>query len=405
MICVGIDVSKGKSTVCILKPGGEVLAPPFEIIHSIESILVLVRRIQSYDEETRVILEATGYYHLPVVTLLVEKGIFVCPVNALQIKNFRSQDLRKAKTDKIDAINIAKYGLSHWEELQPVLPPETVYRELRLLARQYYQTTALITKERVNISNLLDQAMPGLNRLFSDNYNSKLTNIAARYWHFGRILDMGEKRFSADFCKWAKKQGYRQCERSANEIFALAQNGIPVLPFTLSTKISVTEAIRLLHQLEASRNTILAQMLELAKTLPEFSVIREMHGVGDVLAVRFIAEIGDVRRFHSKRAVTAYAGIDTPPYESGSFVAANRHITKRGNKYLRKTGFEIMQSKLKQKPVNDDVYIYIKKKQSEGKSWKEANIAGLNKFLRIYYGKVNALYDEINNELIFCSAI
>ena len=146
-------------------------------------------------------------------------------------------------------------------------------------------------------------------------------------------------------------------------------------------------------------------MLELAKPLPEFSVIREMHGVGDTLAVRFIAEIGDVRRFHSKRAVTAYAGIDTPPYESGNFVASDRHITKRGNKYLRKTGFEIMQSKLKQKSVNDDVYIYIKKKQSEGKSWKEANIAGLNKFLRIYYGKVNALYDEINNELIFCSAI
>ena len=62
MICVGIDVSKGKSTVCILKPGGEVLAPPFEIIHSIESILLLVDRIHSYDEETRVVLEATGHY-------------------------------------------------------------------------------------------------------------------------------------------------------------------------------------------------------------------------------------------------------------------------------------------------------------------------------------------------------
>lgn len=403
MICVGIDVSKGKSTICILKPGGEVLVPPFEIIHSIESIIALVKRIQSYDEETRVVLEATGHYHLPVVSVLVEKGIFVCPVNALQIKNFRSQDLRKVKTDKFDSINIAKYGLSHWEELKPVLPPETAYRELRLLARQYYQTTALITKEKVNISNLLDQAMPGLNGLFSDN--NKLTNIASRYWHFSRILEMGEKRFSADFCKWAQKQGYRQYERSAKELFALAQNGIPVLPFTLSTKISVTEAIRLLHQLDASRDIILAQMLELAKTLPEFSVIREMHGVGDVLAVRFIAEIGDVRRFHSKRAVIAYVGIDTPPYESGIFVASDRHITKRGNKYLRKTGFEIMQSKLKHKNINDDVYLYIQKKRSEGKSWKEANIAGLNKFLRIYYGKVNALYDEINNELIFCSAI
>ena len=84
MICVGIDVSKGKSTVCILKPGGEVLASPFEIIHSIESILSLVERINSYEEETRVVLEATGHYHLPVVSLLVEKGIFVCPVNALR---------------------------------------------------------------------------------------------------------------------------------------------------------------------------------------------------------------------------------------------------------------------------------------------------------------------------------
>ena len=405
MICVGIDVSKGKSTVCILKPGGEVLASPFEIIHSIESILSLVERINSYEEETRVVLEATGHYHLPVVSLLVEKGIFVCPVNALQIKNFRSQDLRKVKTDKFDSISIAKYGLTHWEKLKPVLPPETVYSELRLLARQYYQTVALITKEKVNISNLLDQAMPGLNELLSNNSYSKLTNIAARYWHFSRILEMGEKRFMTDFCKWAKKQGYRMCERSANEIFALAQNGIPVLPFTLSTKISVTEAIRLLHQSEATRDTILTQMLELAKTLPEFSIVREMPGIGDTLAVRLIAEIGDVRRFHSKRAVTAYAGIDTPPYESGSFVASNQHITKRGNKYLRKTGFEIMQSKRKLKSINDDVYLYIQKKRAEGKSWKEANIAGLNKFLRIYYGKVNALYDEINNELIFCSAI
>ena len=36
MISVGIDVSKGKSTVCILKPGGEVVKPPFEIDHAVE---------------------------------------------------------------------------------------------------------------------------------------------------------------------------------------------------------------------------------------------------------------------------------------------------------------------------------------------------------------------------------
>ena len=34
MISVGIDVSKGKSTVCILKPYGEIVSKPFNITHT-----------------------------------------------------------------------------------------------------------------------------------------------------------------------------------------------------------------------------------------------------------------------------------------------------------------------------------------------------------------------------------
>ncbi len=33
MISVGIDVSKGKSTVCVLKPYGEIVCRPFEMQH------------------------------------------------------------------------------------------------------------------------------------------------------------------------------------------------------------------------------------------------------------------------------------------------------------------------------------------------------------------------------------
>ena len=75
MISVGIDVSKGKSTVCIMKPGGEVLKPPFENSHTLEDILSLVKTIKSYDEEVKVVMEDTGYYHIPVVTVLVENGV------------------------------------------------------------------------------------------------------------------------------------------------------------------------------------------------------------------------------------------------------------------------------------------------------------------------------------------
>ena len=396
MISVGIDVSKGKSMVCIMKPGGEVLKTPFEMLHSMESILHLVKLINSYDEEVRVILEDTGHYHLPVVTLLVEKGIFTCCVNALRMKKFCSQSIRRAKTDKIDAVHIAQFGLTYWNELSPVKPPEYVYQELKLLARQYYQTVSMLVKAKVNLSNLLDQTMPGIKELMNDSPgNHKLTDFVKRYYHYGHILEMGEKRFHYDYCKWAKKQGYRVYERLAKEIL--------VLPNSPVTKAVVVEAVRVLHEIEISRDTILTQMQELAKSLPEFSIIREMPCIGDTLAPRIIAEIGDIRRFKNKHSLIAYAGIDAPPYQSGSFNATERHISKRGNSYLRKTGYEIMQCLIQHKPIGDPVYDFICKKRHEGKCGKEAMIAGLNKFLRIYYGRVTDLYEEINEQLIFGS--
>ena len=400
MISVGIDVSKGKSMVCIMKPGGEVLKTPFEMLHSMESILHLVKLINSYDEEVRVILEDTGHYHLPVVTLLVEKGIFTCCVNALRMKKFCSQSIRRAKTDKIDAVHIAQFGLTYWNELSPVKPPEYVYQELKLLARQYYQTVSMLVKAKVNLSNLLDQTMPGIKELMNDSPgNHKLTDFVKRYYHYGHILEMGEKRFHYDYCKWAKKQGYRVYERLAKEILAIAQNGIPVLPNSPVTKAVVVEAVRVLHEIEISRDTILTQMQELAKSLPEFSIIREMPCIGDTLAPRIIAEIGDIRRFKNKHSLIAYAGIDAPPYQSGSFNATERHISKRGNSYLRKTGYEIMQCLIQHKPIGDPVYDFICKKRHEGKCGKEAMIAGLNKFLRIYYGKITELYNSIEGQL------
>jgi transposase len=405
MISVGIDVSKGKSTVCIMKPGGELLVEPYEMLHNIECICSLVHLIHTYDEEVRVVLEDTGHYHFPIITLLVEKHVFVTCINALRMKNFCSQSIRIAKTDRIDSIKIARYGITYWDELTPVLPRDDAYSELRIFARQYYQYVGLLTKAKINLSNLIDQVMPEINCLLHNiNDNHKLTNFLYRYWHFGNILKMGERRFVSDYCTWAKKQGYHLNERKAKQIFALSQNGIPVIPCAESTKILVQETVRIIHEIERSRNTILSHIEKIAKTLPEFSVLISMHGIGATLAARFIAEIGDIRRFHSKNAIIAYAGIDAPPYQSGSFTATNRSISKRGNKYLRRTGFEIMQSFMRKKPIEDcAVYNFMLKKHAEGKALKCCKIAGLNKFLKIYYARVNEVYHKIQEQLVFGS--
>lgn len=396
MISVGIDVSKGKSVVCILKPGGEIVKPPFEIDHTADELDSLVSLINSFEEETRVVLEDTGHYHLPLASYLSSHNIFVCCVNALRMKKYCSQSIRRAKTDKIDAMRIASFGITYCGELVQAYASPDTYDELRFLARQYYQITAILVKAKVNFNNLLDQVMPGISDILQNNKdNHKLTEFVSRYIHFKSILNMGEKKFTSDYCKWAKKKGYRCNERKAAEIFALAQNGIPTLPNSQSIKIAVSEAIKLIHSTEESRNTILTQMQSLCKTLPEYSIVKDMNCIGDVLAPRIIAEIGDVRRFKNKHSLIAYAGIDAPPYQSGTFNASERKISKRGNSYLRKTGYEIMQSFIKHKPADDPIYDFIQKKRSEGKCGKEAMIAGLNKFLRVYYGKVMEIYSKI----------
>lgn len=118
-----------------------------------------------------------------------------------------------------------------------------------------------------------------------------------------------------------------------------------------------------------------------------------MSGVGEILAPCLIAEIGDIRRFNSNKALVAYAGIDAPPFQSGTFSGTRRNISKRGSPVLRKAGFETMQCLKRNKPTVDNaVYLYILKKEAEGKPKKVAKIAGLNKFLRIYYARVSALY-------------
>ena len=83
MISVGIDVSKGKSTVCILRPYGEVIASPYEVQHSESEIKELISRIQAVDGEVRIVMEATGAYHLPLLSSFKEAGLFVSVINPL----------------------------------------------------------------------------------------------------------------------------------------------------------------------------------------------------------------------------------------------------------------------------------------------------------------------------------
>ena len=397
MISVGIDISKEKSMVCILKPYGEIIAEPYEIKHTDAELKLLVETILNSKEDARVVMEATGVYHLPVLSYLKEHNIFVAVINPLVMKRYSYVGLRKGKTDKMDAVKIANYGIDNWFKLINYNVSDKVYSELKLLGRQYSHYITMRIESKLVLSNLLDRTMPGIKKLLQNRSDKpqkdKLNDFVKEYWHYDNITKKSEKQFIISYLKWAKKKGYHQNETKAKQIYALAQEGIPTLSSnTPSTKMLVLEAVRVLSEIDRTLHIILSQMQELARNLKEYDVVRDMPGVGDTLAPRLIAEIGDVRRFYNKKALIAYAGIDSPPFESGQFVANKRRISKRGSSLLRKTGYEIMKCIKSNKP-DDPVFLYMIKKETEGKAKKVAKIAALNKFLRIYYAKVKEVYN------------
>ena len=78
MLSIGIDVSKGKSTVCGMKPGGEIVYTPFEVQHTREGMSELVSLLRGSGEDVRVVLESTGSYQPGGGCFVGERNIRLC---------------------------------------------------------------------------------------------------------------------------------------------------------------------------------------------------------------------------------------------------------------------------------------------------------------------------------------
>lgn len=394
---VGIDVSKNKSTVAIVNDMGKLQEKVFDIPHSQDGAAFLKEHLNNYsDGSIKIVMEATSHYHFPVLFSLQEAGYFVSVINALTIKKFCDEDLRRAKNDRKDAIKLAVYCSEKWNKISEFKPQENIRNDLLFLSREYSKTVQVQTRLKIQLSDLIDKTFSGLKKLVdSENRFPLLLDIYEKYPHAELVIQTDKESFINDIEGLARKNGHRIGKRIGEDIYASVSQIITLRPNNTYTQLAVTNCVQLLRCAVEATDSIITEMNNLAKKLPEYSVVYSMNGVGPKTCPRLIAEIGDVSRFRNANCLIAYCGIDTPPYDSGKFSADNRHITKRGDKYLRKVGYEIMRNLKTSRPKQDTaVYDYIVKKELEGKPKKSAKIAGLNKFLRIYYARVKEIIEE-----------
>lgn len=136
---VGIDVGKDLLDIAIIE-----LNTHWQVSNDKESIRSLVTQLKRY-KLTRIVVEATGGYERRVVEACAAKSLPVIIVQPIKVRQFARAEGLMAKTDKIDAQLIARFG--RVMELEPRPFADKNVRKVKDLLRRKRQLNEQRTQE------------------------------------------------------------------------------------------------------------------------------------------------------------------------------------------------------------------------------------------------------------------
>ena len=114
----------------------------------------------------------------------------------------------------------------------------------------------------------------------------------------------------------------------------------------------------------------------------EQRLLQSIPGVGPLTAATCLSEIQTIERFKHPKQLIAFIGIDPKVHQSGSSIDKQRHISKRGNVFLRTRFYNATSVAVL---YDNEFKTYFQKKISEGKPYRVALVATMNKMIRVLH--------------------
>lgn len=377
MYYVGIDVAKDKHDCCVIDDKSDIVVNTFRIKNSLEGFTTFIQRIDSLvsdRSEVEIGLETTGHYSGNLVNYL--SNIFtVKTVNPLLAAKYRkASTLRKTKTDKTDAVQLAKM-LRNGTGFHPVMSIPYNHEELKSLTR--YRATLVKKRsiEKNSIKRLINILFPEYEKFYRSvhcptSYAVLLAYPGKKYMSVCRIPALTKILRSAS-------KGYYG-EDHAARLREAANNSIGMESDAKSYELQRT--IRRVNMLNEEIGDVDFKIQEIlsASNIP----ILTIPGLGPTLVATIIGEIGDFSKFSSPEKILAFAGMTPTTYQSGKYVSSHSKMEKRGSRTLRRTLFQAAHSAWTHMP---DYGEYLMKKQNEGKHFYVAISHVVKKLVRLMY--------------------
>ena len=374
---VGIDVSKDKFDACGIT-GEEVKLFQISVAMDRKGFEKLKKHLSSFSVSSVLIgMESTASYHVNLFSYLVAAGYKVILINPLQISNYVKMELRKTKTDKKDAVVIARFLLANGDTLIQRATPSLI-SDLRDFSRQRESLVDEMTSLKIEIKQLLNITFPELEHMVGI-FTKSILKLLQQYPSAVALreadIDQLSQRLITD------SYGHKR-EAFAAELIKAARFSIGTN--SPAKEIIIKQKIRfLLHQEEALQE-ITDILMEMARKLMEedINIITSIKGIGDKTAANFLVEMGgDIHKFECSGKIIAMAGLDPAVYQSGKHEGKGR-ITKRGNRHLRRIIWMMTTSVIQ---YTDIFHAYYLKRRKDGLPYKKAVLATAHKLIRVIY--------------------
>lgn len=394
---VGLDVSKGESQVQAFLDKKKPYRKSFKVEHTREGLTLLHDFLKHLKEITgqkpAVVLEATGHYHASVVQFLEEHNYLLIIVNPLISYRAKSSSLRKVKTDAVDAYLLCE--LYYKEDLEPYKKRGIQLLNLRNLTRQHENITGNFIQTKLQFQAVLEQVFPEYRGVFGELYSFVSLRILQEYKASEDILMTSEEKLANRIHELCRSRSEEWAYEKAQKLKVAAARNPFKKTLYQSHLLSMGMYIDMLLQFKEHLSKLEAEIDTLAKEIEEYEIIKSIPGIGEKIAATIISEIGEIDRFNHPKKLVAFAGVDPSVFESGRFKASINRITKRGSSRLRHALYLAVccaiRDKRKKKttdeilPRNKKMREFYDKKRNEGKPFRVAIIACVNKLLHWIY--------------------
>jgi transposase len=327
MRIAGIDIGSEKHVVAVVNGESAVLVKPTTITEDHEGYTKL-QQVLGAPDDLLVVMEATGHYWQNLFFWLSDQGFRIALINPLRTRRFAEEDLVRAKTDSVDAMQLARFGA----EKKPAATrlPDELSLELRELVTMRDRCVQELGDKVRQLHRLVDLCFPELTRHIADLGSHLATTVIGRWPTADQLAKQSVNKVARVVYDGRREIG----DELAKALVVDAKKSVGRHKGATYT----TQAEYLCEDIAVLRSRLKRLDKDMGDTLARHEVgtlLTTIDGIGEATAARLIAALGDPSDFRSPGALAAYAGLVPRVSQSGKRTPQRGALHPMGNARLR----------------------------------------------------------------------